>query len=233
MSRWDELSQDSRQRIENGDVAMQWLKGNESIDRWHAAGIASNELQAAAMRACGSPNKPVGKRYNAEWAELAHNVPHLREMASSDRTHAMWLATNWAAITAWLHDGNLVTVHERLRLNHPTTIWRRYNAYLKGPGKVGGETASKAPTARQLLQDKLIAVMDENAALRNLNGQGNGASNATVQIMADTIRNLHAPDYRKRLVIALQRGIDDDERQDQIEAKVKRKSRAKVTVAAD
>jgi hypothetical protein len=121
---WDTLAAERLERITRANAAVVWLRKHDGIARWRETGDGANELQTAAMEAAHT-NRPVGKGYNAAWKELAAHVPDLRDLHSTTRTHAMWLATEWEAINAWL---DTLTHEQRWRLNHPTAIRRRWDA---------------------------------------------------------------------------------------------------------
>jgi hypothetical protein len=162
MTTWDTLPAEQRARIERGGAAAVWLKKHEGIERWREVGIAANDLQQAAMDAAHT-NRPVGKGYNGYWAELAAHVPDLRDLNSATRTHAMWLATEWATVNVWL---DTLTHEERWRLNHPTAIRRRYDARHNVPKRDGGdgETGKLSPVAGY--KQRCAELESENAQLR-------------------------------------------------------------------
>jgi len=141
---WEMLTPTRREKLETGEAAMKWLHRGESIERWRDVGDAANELQAVAMD-CARTNKPTGKGYNKAWAELAGHVPHIRDLNSTTRTHASWMATNWEAVSRWLHT---LSAEERMKLNHPTAIRRRYDAAHRAPDDNGNAAATLSPTAQ-------------------------------------------------------------------------------------
>jgi hypothetical protein len=73
-------------------------------------------------------NRPTGRAYNDAWWQLTRRLPHLRELDKADRSHALWLVSEWSAVETWLHT---LSPTARLRLNHPRAIRRRYFAALK------------------------------------------------------------------------------------------------------
>jgi hypothetical protein len=161
MATWDTLPAEQRARIERGNAAVVWLRKHEGIERWRETGEAANDLQAAAMAAAHT-NRPVGKGYNAYWAELAAHVPDLRDLNSATRTHAMWLATEWETVNVWLAT---LTHEERWRLNHPTAIRRRYDAKHNVPKRdEDGKEGKASPIASY--KARCAELETENAQLR-------------------------------------------------------------------
>lgn len=166
MSTWEQLPAGQRARIEAGEAAMVWIKQGHSVERWREIGIASLDLMQAAMRAANT-NKAGGKGYNHEWNELGKYVPHLVGLNSGTRAHAVWLAREWETINAWLHDTSQVPVRLRMQLNHPTTIWRRYDKAHKPPADRAAKREAAWPKAvREALaeRDARIAALEQRLA---------------------------------------------------------------------
>ena len=59
----------------------------------------------------------------------------------------MWLAVNWEAVNGWLHT---LAVDERMRLNHPTAIRRRFDAAHKPPNEESAHAAGYKAQAIRL-----------------------------------------------------------------------------------
>jgi hypothetical protein len=154
---WDELLDNEREAATLGEAAVRQLKKHESIDRWHDAGKALVTLQTAAMRLAHT-NQPQGPRYRAKWQELSDHVPHLRDLDKGSRSDACWLANEWEAVNAWLQT---LVYPERWRLNHPTSIHRRWKATHAAPG---GEEAGTSPAAGY--KQRAAELEAENAELR-------------------------------------------------------------------
>jgi hypothetical protein len=126
---WDAVNPVRRERIEAGERAMEKIDRHETFHDWHAIGLSITEMQSEAMRQSFA-NKPVGKGYNAAWTMLAQRAPLLAKLDKATRSHAMWLAANWAVselgpgVEEWhakLPD------HVRRLINHPATVHRRYD----------------------------------------------------------------------------------------------------------
>jgi hypothetical protein len=94
------------------------------------------------MRHAGT-NTNKGPRYNEAWKTLARHAPSLATLDKSDRSHAVWLATEWEVVSRWLHT---LAVNVRLQLNHPRTIHRRFDAVHLPPAGAMERKAAVRPT---------------------------------------------------------------------------------------
>jgi hypothetical protein len=133
---WNDLPPEARDEIERGDAALAALKRGETIERWLDIGRALARMQAEAMRQAYT-NIPKGKRYAGAWGAIATHAPHLRDVEQSTRSHAVWLATEWQTVNAWLQT---LAHNVRLQLNHPRAIRRRYDAAHVPPGAETGSS---------------------------------------------------------------------------------------------
>jgi hypothetical protein len=220
---WEQLSQQDRDELQYADAQYDAFARGNTIEGWQRIGAAYNTLQARAMAAAGT-NKPVGKRYNQDWAELLMHLPHLEKCDSTTRTHAMWLANEWEAVFGWFQT---LAVNERIKLGHPTAVRRRYDR-AHNPPKGGGEMK---PNARLAIQDQFIqarATIDrqaeEIAELRK--GSVGAMSLHTARARRDLVDRLADANPVSTLALFvkdLQERMKADERQDQIEARVKRR----------
>jgi hypothetical protein len=188
-SHWDSLTAEQRDTLEVGNASMDLLKRNPFIERWRDVGIALNILQETAMAAART-NEPIGLRYNEEWLGLANHVPHLRDIDKSTRSHAMWLATNWDDVSKWLRT---VPVNIRLKINHPTTVRRRYDGTHNPPRK-------EEPRS-QRVRDQIIKLQEENDRLRQ------GVAVANPEELGDMICDIHGPTFVTKLILHLREKI--------------------------
>jgi hypothetical protein len=129
MDIWSGLPPEQQQAIDSGQEAMTALNKCETVEHWHKVGNAFITMQQAVMSYCHT-NKPTGKAYNAAWASLADKAPMLKAMDKSERSNAIWLATNWAAVKPWL---DTLTGSSKRELNHPRSVRRKYDAARKVP----------------------------------------------------------------------------------------------------
>jgi hypothetical protein len=184
-------------------------RGEHTID-WLAIGRAYNALQARALAASGS-NQAVGARYNACWAYYADRYGIAGfDIAKPTKSHCMWLAENWEAVSAWLAQRG---ANERQQWNHPTTIRRNYLARTVVQPATASQPAKPTPSQAALIE-KADAIM----ALRSGSLLPPGMS---METLGDLLRD--RPDKRRSLIRKLQTDIESDERQDRVEAEVARK----------
>jgi hypothetical protein len=196
---WETLTPEQRERIEIGDLAMENLRGTESVERWREVGDAFLELQAAALRAAGT-NQPVGVRYNGEYAKLLDHAPHLRVkdrgknvggIDKSTKAHAMWLASNWHEIERWR---TTLATNVRMSMVHPTTIRRRHDAAHRAP--IEGD---KPPSSRIAMQDQIIKLTEQLDAAHKLKTSGVITAGWSVEDLIDHILDQHNAAFMRKL----------------------------------
>jgi hypothetical protein len=210
MSLWDRLSVERRKRLEDGDAAMVWLRKHESIERWREVGQSACDLQAAAMEMADT-NKPTGAGYNRAWKKLADHVQHIRDMPTPERTHAMWLASQWEPVNTWLCT---LASNERLRLNHPSAVRRRYDLAHKVPGN----DQDRPESTRVKLQDQITKLTEELDAARKLKTAGTMPPGMRAEDFASMLAERMAQKTRRRFFEAFRKAMENEERQDRIEA---------------
>jgi hypothetical protein len=169
---WDRLTPDAQNEIMAGALAIRRIREHEDYSRWVAVGRALLRLQEEAMHLSGS-NSPQGRGYTAIRAALGSRVPDLEELDKASKSHAVWLAKNFAAVESWRAT---LAVNQRDTLNHPSVVKRRYEA-SHSQLKDDDETAKPASPIAKLktenvrLQEELDAA---NAKIRQLSrGQEN------------------------------------------------------------
>jgi hypothetical protein len=205
------LTHEAQQDLADGEAATGHLKGAnaELVAQWHRIGKASVTLRNSAMHLAGT-NDAVGKRYNQIWKALADTKPGLRDLDKRNRAHAMWLADNWPAVNAWLL---ALTEPDRLRLNHPTSIMRRYEAAHTPPSQPGKTAAPQTSNVQTI-----IRLQEENDLLRKKGGGGLMPS-ARVEDVVESIFAAHNPVFVKKLIVELDKRLAAEQRQEAIEAK--------------
>jgi hypothetical protein len=215
---WNELAPEVREQIELGEASVKRLTRGEHIEWWLNAGRALAAMQAEAMRHAGI-NVNKGPRYVAAWKVLARHAPALAALEKSDRSHAVWLATEWEAVNAWLQTLGMT---KRLTLNHPRAIHRSYNdAHL--PPKPAAETVAppRTPTHQ-------IEVLD---IVKTLRGGGVFPPGTPMSHVADALDAGLSYDALRRLHLEIGKRLANHERQDRIEDGVKQKHAAKAKTA--
>jgi hypothetical protein len=214
---WDRLDEARRAIYEKGEAAAQVLQKYETIERWHEIGDAAAALMADAMTWGGS-NTATGRGYNHAWARLSAHCPTVRDLDKSARSAAVWMAQNWTQVSVWL---NTLTPSERLKLNHPTVIHRRYDAAHKPPSPEG---TAAAVSPRIAAQDELIKVQRELDMLRKKGG-GGLLPGASVEEVVEAIFTAQSPAFVKKLIMELDKRLEAEVRQDAIEAKAAKLAR--------
>ena len=206
---WSALSDQQRQRLELGNEAYRVLKRGETIERWYQVGVGCQELQQAALD-YGRSNNTNNRAYREAWASLAAHVPDLRDIDKSARSHAIWMTENWEALSRWLAT---LPVNQRLDLNHPRSIHRKFDAAHKPPPP---PDETKAPSTRVKTQDQIVQLTEQLDAQRKMKTTGAIPSHMTMEDLADLIANQRNAATVRRLIAALERRVVADERQDRL-----------------
>lgn len=196
---WQRFSDGQRKSIQTGEAAMRVLRKHESVERWREVGAALNDMQQVALRDAGA-NVATGRRYAKAWGQIAQHVPHLRELDKAARSLAMWLATHWESVNAWLHT---LPPRQRFDLVHPRSIRRHYDVAHRPPLAERPLGTAARVSARRIQ----VTICQQE-------------SPADVTVKLAELFNVAT---RHRLITALVKQTDADERQDKIEAKAKRK----------
>jgi hypothetical protein len=162
--------------IARGQQAWARHKKDAAWADWLAIGEALVIGRRAAM-AAAQTNEPSGSRYNREFGNwLERNG--FGDIDKSDRAKLFKVMEARATIEQWRAT---LTQTERLRLNHPAAVWRRWQAATKAP----------AHSIRPTLRDTIA----------NLK-QGKAVLEARVQD-AEAARDLVAPDPRTDDLVGL------------------------------
>ena len=206
---WSALSDQQRQRLELGNEAYRVLKRGETIERWYQVGVGCQELQQAALD-YGRSNNTNNRAYREAWASLAAHVPDLRDIDKSARSHAIWMTENWEALSRWLAT---LPVNQRLDLNHPRSIHRKFDAAHKPPPP---PDETKAPSTRVKTQDQIVQLTEQLDAQRKMKTTGAIPPHMTMEDLADLIANQRNAATVRRLIAALERRVVADERQDRL-----------------
>ena len=167
----DELDQSSSKSEEPEQAAIRegreaWRRVCTSWNDWKKVGAAFVIGRTTAMRDAHT-NVPKGRGYNAAlraW-QKKHGFEGLDD--TGDQTRLFRCMENLVAIERWLVQRSEI---ERSRLNHPSTIWRRWQASLK-PSVSDDE---KKPSHVQKLNNSIAALQEENNRMRREIERGGG-----------------------------------------------------------
>src|SRR5262245_54735662 len=77
-----------------------------------------------AMRASGSA-EPRGRAYNTAYSEWLNHYRGIRDLHETVRAHLLKVMEERAGIEEWRAT---LTEAERRRFNHPSVVWRKFNA---------------------------------------------------------------------------------------------------------
>jgi len=142
---------DERDRVSRqGTEAWRRLKREKSWVDWLKVGEALQVGRDWAMNQAQT-NKPEGKGYNLAFGEWLAKYK-LDDMDKSDRCRLFDVMDNLANITQWR---TTLTLTQRLALNHPSTVWRKFK---KAVEPATDPTAEPKPT----LRDSVAILSEEN-----------------------------------------------------------------------
>ncbi|MGC2077612.1 MAG: hypothetical protein WA728_16580 [Xanthobacteraceae bacterium] len=114
----------------------------------------------------GHVNKPRGRSYNAAFTAWQKKYG-FQDLDSGDRTRLFQVMDHLAEIEVWLKK---LPSSERLRLNHPSSAWRRWKAATKKPAEEG----AKKPSPMQKLKDTIVVLQEENDRMKREIEHGGG-----------------------------------------------------------
>jgi hypothetical protein len=147
-----ELDKDGQTIVDRGKDAWESLKRNETWEKWIAIGWALDTGQRAVMRRL-NVNKPGGGAWGKIFGRwLAENG--FDQIDKGVRSRLMSCMDNQAAIEAWRATLSLT---ERLQLNHPNSVWRKYQATQRAPEKASEPRTNAKDESIRELQEKLDA----------------------------------------------------------------------------
>ena len=148
--------------VRQGQEAWQRLRSHSTWEDWKKVGAALVIGRAEAMRD-GHVNKPKGRSYNAAINAFLKKFG-FDGLDSGDRSRLFDVMDHQNRIEAWL--GKLLP-KERLRLNHPASVWRRWRAATAEPKE-------QKVSHQQKVKDELIRLQEDNDRLRREIDRGGG-----------------------------------------------------------
>ena len=166
----DELDQSSSKPEEPEQAAIRegreaWRRVCTSWNDWKKVGAAFVIGRTTAMRDAHT-NVPKGRGYNAAFRawQKKHDFEGLDD--TGDQTRLFRCMEHLAEIEPWLAKPE----NKKLRLNHPSTIWRRWQASLKPPAS----DDEKKPSHVQKLNNSIAALQEENDRMKREIMRGGG-----------------------------------------------------------
>ena len=149
--------------VRAGQEAWCRLRSNATWDDWKQVGKAHVIGRHKAMIEAGV-NQPIGRRYNEAFGAWQREFG-FENLDKGDRARLFEVMGHLAEIEAWLAT---LTTSERLRLNHPTTVLRKW----KGSTVVPDPNATPKPSPQAKLKAANIELQEELHRLKQ-HGDGN------------------------------------------------------------
>jgi len=162
--------------IKKARAAWRELKTDMTWEKWVHVGHGLVLGREDAMRDSGA-NAPHGRRYSKAFAAWL-DANDFGDIDKGDRARLFSCMDNLAAIKEWRAT---LTMTERLRLNHPSSMWRRYEKTLvpkpkptdEPPGEPADEKLADAlfdllgaEQELKRLEARVVELEEENEALR-------------------------------------------------------------------
>jgi hypothetical protein len=131
-------------------ICLRRLKKEKNWHDWLSVGEAVRIGREWAMNQVGT-NKPEGKAYNTTFGEWLKKYK-LDDMDKGDRSRLFSVMDNLPAIEEWRA---ALTQTERLKLNHPNAILRKWKAFIE---------PEKPKSDKPTLRDSVANLSEEIAA---------------------------------------------------------------------
>jgi len=153
------MREDERDRVSRlGSEAWKRLKSTKDYHDWIKVGEALLVGREWAMNQAGT-NKPEGKGYNMCFSEYLQRYK-LDDMDKGDRSRLFQMMDALPQIEEWRR---ALTLTERLKLNHPNAVLRKFKAAFEVP--------DPSKPAKPGLRDSVAELSEENAQLKTENAQ--------------------------------------------------------------
>jgi hypothetical protein len=187
--------------VRQGQEAWHRLRHNSTWQDWKKVGVAHVIGRATAMRD-GHINKPKGRSYNAAFSAWQKKFG-FTDLDKGDRARLFDVMDHLKEIDGWLQK---LPENERLRLNHPSSIWRRWKAATAAPKP---DTQLK-PSPMRKLKDELVAVIEERYRYKREVERGGGdvwtpqdSAKAIAKIMLGKLSKSKAEKVAREILAAL------------------------------
>jgi hypothetical protein len=156
----EKLAAEGYARIKTGAHWTDWT--------YVADGLAVGRTKAFRMSGTNNENDPRYKRAFSEW--MAER-PWAKDLDRALRSHLKWVADYRSEIEEWR---STLAQNERAKLNHPTTLKRKFDAAHKVFAK--DPNAPKKPNDKEALIARNAELEAENAKLKHQLRTGNSGS---------------------------------------------------------
>jgi hypothetical protein len=166
--------------IRAGQEAWCRLRSNATWDDWKQVGQAHVIGRHKAMIEAGV-NQPIGRRYNDAFGTWQREFG-FENLDKGDRARLFEVVGHLTKIEAWLAT---LTTSERLRLNHPTTVLRKWKSSTVAPDP----NAAPKLSAYAQLNEAHVQLIEKHHRLQREIETG-GGDLWTPQDTADDIANV-------------------------------------------
>lgn len=176
---WDSLGGLAKSAIMEAGLAAKELATYPERQRWLKIGKGFANVRAEALRLADTNNiqHPTYRQYHAS---ILSKVPDLKALEEHDHKscqHALWLYNNWESVESYLAK---LTIEENNKLNHPSSIKRRFDAANK-PLPQGLE---KPPTV-MARKDARIAELEQEVRELHVSGPAVVVSQPRGKVIAE------------------------------------------------
>jgi hypothetical protein len=151
---------DSSQRVvDAGRDAWRSLAKDETWEKWLSIGRAIEVGRREIMRLLHT-NRPAGAQWSRTFGQWLDSTG-FAEIDKSVRSRLQQCLDNLPAIETWRQNIGLT---QRLQLNHPTVVWRRFQA-----AQIGADNAKEPAKGRPGMREEIIRLQSElDAAQREI-----------------------------------------------------------------
>jgi hypothetical protein len=120
---------DNAETYREGREALDQLNTGRVWSHWQKVGAAFAAGRTEAMRIANT-NRPTGKKYNQAFGHVLKRE-RLDSIDSATRNQLLRIAEKLPEIEAWREK---LEPTQRLKLNHPSAVWRNWQRTVKGAG---------------------------------------------------------------------------------------------------
>jgi len=158
----------SEEQLSRASRAMEqaWRSIKQAAGRqwgqWHVIGDGFLVGRTWAQQVSNSP-RPEGRAYNTAYSEWLRRY-HVHDIDKSVRACLLKCMEEWPAIEEWRAT---LTEAERRRLNHPTTVWRKFNAGAPTPPSRPRRNASRALIELEQSTARVVELTQELQTVRS------------------------------------------------------------------
>jgi hypothetical protein len=148
--------------VRQGQEAWSRLRNNSTWEDWKKVGAAHVIGRTTAMRD-GHINKPKGRSYNAAFSAWQKKFG-FQDLDKGDRSRLFDVMDHLKKIDDWLRK---LPESERLRLTHPSSVWRRWKAATREP-----DTEPKTSPYKKLQAEHMALIEERDRYKREVDRGG-------------------------------------------------------------